>query len=84
MTERVAAVREAVGPNVDLAIDMHGRYDTASGIRVARAMEPFNLLWLEEPVPPENVAAMREVKLHSAPCRSARARTSTCAGASVT
>ena len=65
MTDRVAAVREAVGPNVDLAIDMHGRYDTASGIRVARAMEPFKLLWLEEPVPPENVAAMREVKLHS-------------------
>src|SRR5919199_894285 len=65
MVERVAAVREAVGPNVDLAIDMHGRYDTASGIRVARAMEPFDLLWLEEPVPPENAAAMREVKRHS-------------------
>jgi len=65
MTERVAAVRQAVGPGIDLAIDMHGRYDTASGIRVARAMEPFNLLWLEEPVPPENVAAMREVKLNS-------------------
>ena len=62
MVERVAAVREAVGPQVDLAIDMHGRYDIASGIAVARAMEPFRLLWLEEPVPPENVAAMREVK----------------------
>ena len=62
MVERVAAVREAVGPKIDLAIDMHGRYDTPSGIRVARAMEPFKLLWLEEPVPPENVAAMREVK----------------------
>src|SRR5215212_9788886 len=62
MVERVAAVREAVGPAVDLAIDMHGRYDIASGIAVARAMEPFGLLWLEEPVPPENVAAMREVK----------------------
>ncbi len=62
MVERVAAVRAAVGPNVDLAIDMHGRYDIASGIAVARAMEPFRLLWLEEPVPPENVAAMREVK----------------------
>ena len=61
MVERVAAVREAVGPAVDLAIDMHGRYDIASGIAVARAMEPFGLLWLEEPVPPENVAAMREV-----------------------
>ena len=62
MMERVAAVRDAVGPSVDLAIDMHGRYDVASGIAVARAMEPFRLLWLEEPVPPENVAAMREVK----------------------
>jgi len=62
MTERVAAVREAVGPGIDLAIDMHGRYDIASGIAVARAMEPFDLLWLEEPVPPENIAAMREVK----------------------
>jgi galactonate dehydratase len=62
MVERVAAVRDAIGPNVDLAIDMHGRYDIASGIAVARAMEPFELLWLEEPVPPENVAAMREVK----------------------
>ena len=55
-------MREAVGPSIDLAIDMHGRYDIASGIAVARAMEPFRLLWLEEPVPPENVAAMREVK----------------------
>lgn len=62
MVERVGAVRDAVGPNIDLAIDMHGRYDLGSGIAVARAMEPFKLLWLEEPVPPENVAAMREVK----------------------
>jgi galactonate dehydratase len=65
MVERVGAVRDAVGPNVDLAIDMHGRYDLASGIAVARAMESFKLLWLEEPVPPENVAAMREVKQNS-------------------
>ena len=52
MVEKVAAVREAIGPHVDLAIDMHGRYDTRSGIRVAQALEPFRLLWLEEPVPP--------------------------------
>ncbi len=62
MVERVAAVREAIGPAVDLAIDMHGRYDISAGIRVAQALEPFNLMWLEEPVPPENVCAMREVK----------------------
>ncbi len=62
MVERVAAVREAIDPDIDLAIDMHGRYDTQTGIRVAHAMAPFHLLWLEEPVPPENIAAMREVK----------------------
>jgi galactonate dehydratase len=72
MVERVGAVRDAVGPNIDLCIDMHGRYDTASGIAVARAMEQFNLLWLEEPVPPENVSAMREVKMN--------ARTPLCSG----
>ncbi len=65
MVERVAAVREAIGPDIEMAIDMHGRYDTQSGIRVAQAMEPFNLMWLEEPVPPENIAAMREVKRNS-------------------
>jgi galactonate dehydratase len=62
MVDKVAAVRESVGPNVDIAIDMHGRYDTHAAIRVARAMEPYNLMWLEEPVPPENVEAMQEVK----------------------
>ncbi len=65
MVDRVAAVREAVGPNIDIAIDMHGRYDISSGIKVARAMEPFDLMWLEEPVPPENIAALREVKANS-------------------
>lgn len=72
MVAKVAAVREAVGPYVDLAMDLHGRYDTLSGIRIAQALEPFDLMWLEEPVPPENVAAMREVK--------AATRTPICAG----
>jgi galactonate dehydratase len=62
MVAKVAAVREAVGPHIGVAMDLHGRYDTSSGIRVAQALEPFNLLWLEEPVPPENIDAMREVK----------------------
>jgi galactonate dehydratase len=72
MVERVAAVREAIGPDVDLAIDLHARYDVPSACRIARALEPFDLMWLEEPVPPENVDALRRV----------RAQTSTpiCAG----
>ncbi len=72
MVAKVAAVREAVGPHVDVAMDLHGRYDTPSGIRIAQALEPFDLMWLEEPVPPENVDAMREVKLAT--------RTPICAG----
>ncbi len=72
MVDKVSAVREAVGPEVDVAIDMHGRYDTHSAIRVAQAVEEFNLMWLEEPVPPENVDAMLEVKRSS--------RTPICAG----
>jgi len=66
MVEKVAAIREAVGPSIDLAIDMHGRYDTHSAVRVAQALEPYHLLWLEEPVPPENVDALREVKRSTA------------------
>ena len=72
MVAKTAAVREAVGPHVDVAMDLHGRYNTHSGIRIAQAMEAFDLLWLEEPVPPENVDAMREVKQST--------RTPICAG----
>jgi galactonate dehydratase len=66
MVATVAAVREAVGDAVDLCIDMHGRYDISAAVQVARALEPYRLLWLEEPVPPENVPAMREVKRRAA------------------
>ncbi len=62
MVAKVAAVREALGPHIDLAMDLHGRYDASSGARIAQALEPYDLMWLEEPVPPENVDAMREVK----------------------
>ena len=62
MVAKVAHAREAFPKQVDVAADMHGRYDTTTGKRVAKAMEPFRLLWLEEPVPAENVDAMREVR----------------------
>jgi galactonate dehydratase len=75
MVAKVSAVREAVGPHVDVAMDLHGVYDTGSGIRIAQALEPYNLLWLEEPVPPENVDAMREVKRAT--------RTPICAGENI-
>lgn len=62
MVRKVGFMRESLPPRVDLAVDMHGRYDVTTGKRVAQALEPFRLLWLEEPVPPENVDAMREVR----------------------
>jgi galactonate dehydratase len=62
MVAKVAYTRENYPKNIDLAVDMHGRYDLTTGKRVARELEPFKLLWLEEPVPPDNIDAMREVR----------------------
>lgn len=59
MVDQVAAARAAVGPNVDICCDMHGRYDLPTGKKVAELMEPFNLMWLEEPVPAENIDAYK-------------------------
>lgn len=61
IVEIVAAAREAVGRDVDVAIDCHWHYNTFDAIRIAKALEPFDLLWLEDPVRPENVEAMAEV-----------------------
>ncbi|MGT2466783.1 mandelate racemase/muconate lactonizing enzyme family protein [Mesorhizobium atlanticum] len=65
MIERVAAVREAVGPDIDLCIDLHARYDALSASRIAAEMERFNLLWLEEPIPAENVEALKQIRMRT-------------------
>jgi L-alanine-DL-glutamate epimerase-like enolase superfamily enzyme len=57
----VGSVRDAVGYGIDLAVDCHWRYSVSDVIKVAHALEPFRLLWLEDPVPPESVAALRAV-----------------------
>jgi galactonate dehydratase len=62
MVKEVDFVRGALNKRVDLAADMHGRYDMGTAKRVAIELEPFKLLWLEEPVPAENVDAMRDVR----------------------
>ena len=59
--EVVEAVREAVGYEIDLAFDCHWDYSLDSAKRVARALEDYDLMWLEDVVPPENMAAQREV-----------------------
>jgi galactonate dehydratase len=62
MIKKVKFVRDFFPPRVDLAVDMHGRYDMTTGKRVAKELEPFKLLFLEEPVPAENVDAMRDIR----------------------
>jgi galactonate dehydratase len=62
MLAKVSYARESLPRKIDLAVDMHARYDATTGKRVAKEVEPFHLLWLEEPVPAENIDAMRDVR----------------------
>jgi len=58
----VRAVREAVGPAVEIAIDTHALLNGATALRLAERLAPYGLMWYEEPVGPENpdtLAAMR-------------------------
>ena len=59
--ECVSAVRNAVGPDVDLCIECHGRFNMWSAIRMAQKLERFDPFFYEEPVPPDNADAMAEV-----------------------
>lgn len=58
----VAGAREAVGMGVGLAIDCHWNYGVQAAIGLARALEKYKLLWLEDPTPPENIGALGMVQ----------------------
>lgn len=58
----VDAVRSAVGRDVDVMIEAHGRFDVNTGIEVGRALEQFNISWLEEPIPPGRPFEMAELR----------------------
>lgn len=58
----VAAMRAAVGMDFGLSVECHARFDTESGIQVARALEPYRPMWVEEPVPSDNVEAMLRIR----------------------
>lgn len=60
--ENVRAVREAVGPDVDILVEMHRRLAPLHAIRIAAALEEFAPFWYEEPVLAENVDALLEAK----------------------
>lgn len=57
-----AAARDRVGMAIDIALDCHGRLNVGNAKRLCAALEPFQLLFIEEPVPPENPEAILEVK----------------------
>ena len=61
----IEGIRDAIGYELDLAIDCHGQFDLPSAITLAKAVEPLRLLWLEEPVPAENLSALAQVKASS-------------------
>lgn len=59
--EQIGSLRAQLGDAVDLGIDFHGRCTPAMAIRLAEALEPFRPMFIEEPVPPENVDALARV-----------------------
>jgi galactonate dehydratase len=61
----IRAVRDAVGPSVDLLIEGHCRFNVATAIQFAEAMAPVRPMWFEEPVHHSNIAAIVEVARRS-------------------
>ena len=59
------AVRDAVGPDVELYLEMHGRFSAATARLVADAVTPVQPGWLEEPVPPSDLHGLRSVRAHT-------------------
>jgi galactonate dehydratase len=57
----IEAVRDAIGPEAELMLEMHGRFSPATAVRLAKELAPFKPAWLEEPVPPENLKALEKV-----------------------
>jgi L-alanine-DL-glutamate epimerase-like enolase superfamily enzyme len=57
----VTAIRQSLDPNTDLLIDAHWFYAPVDILKVAYAFEPLNLMWLEDPTPPENIDALAKV-----------------------
>lgn len=61
--ECLGAVRDGLGFDIEMAVDCHGQYNTTDASRIARALEPLELLWMEDPMPdsnPEAFARLRE------------------------
>ncbi|MDQ6704692.1 MAG: D-galactonate dehydratase, partial [Acidobacteriota bacterium] len=62
----MGALRNALGEGIDIMVDCHGRHFPANAIEFCRVLAPYRPYFIEEPVPPENVDAMAEVR-HASP-----------------
>ena len=60
--DRVAAVREAVGPDVDILVEVHAKFNVATAVMVGKRLEEYRPFWFEEPVSYENVSEMAQVR----------------------
>ena len=61
MTALVAAAREELGNEIDLCIDCHSLFSVHSAIKLAQLLEPYDLMFLEDPVPNDNIVSMEKV-----------------------
>jgi galactonate dehydratase len=60
--EITTAIREGAGPEMELMIDAHGRFDVPTSVRLSRSVAPSNIHWWEEPVPVESTQALKNVR----------------------
>jgi galactonate dehydratase len=60
--DMIAAIREAIGPQIELLIDAHAIFNVPTAIRLATRLAAYNIHWFEEPVPPESHHALRQVR----------------------
>ena len=63
--DRVAAIRDTLGFNMDIAVDFHGRVRKPMAKVLAKELEQFKLMFIEEPVLPQNNEALREIARHT-------------------
>lgn len=62
VVERLAAIREEIGPAVDLAVDCHWNYTVNDAVRLGKALEHLDLLWFEDPIPPRPIEPLAHLQ----------------------
>jgi gluconate/galactonate dehydratase len=71
LADLVRAVRNGIGDETDIMFDLHWKYDLGSSIRLLRAMESFGVMWIEDPLPPDDLSLLGKLtRLTSTPIAS--------------